>query len=89
MRPGCAEALFRLTEEVARVWQAKIVRQIVQLNREGRYAEALKRLDLDLPLFTKYAERAADGVELIAELQRLRDVVNREWSEGSFGALQN
>ena len=72
-----------LTEEIAKVWQAKIVRQIVQLNREGRYAESLKRLDMDLPLFTKYAEHAADGVELIAELQRLREVVNREWSEGS------
>jgi Ca-activated chloride channel family protein len=72
-----------LTEEVAQVWQAYIVRRIVRLNREGRYAEAIRRLDRDLPLFAKYARNAASGQVLVAELKRLRDAASREWSEGS------
>lgn len=72
-----------LTEVVAQVWQAYIVRRIVRLNREGRYAEAIKRLDHDLPLFSKYAKNAASGPTLIDQLKRLRDVASREWSEGS------
>jgi Ca-activated chloride channel family protein len=72
-----------LTEAVAQVWQAYIVRRIVRLNREGRYAEAIRRLDHDLPLFSKYASNAASGPILIAELKRLREVASREWNEGS------
>jgi Ca-activated chloride channel homolog len=72
-----------LTETVAQVWQAYIVRRIVRLNREGRYAEAIKRLDHDLPLFSKYAKNAASGAILTAELTRLREAASREWSEGS------
>jgi Ca-activated chloride channel family protein len=72
-----------LTEAVAQVWQAYIVRRIVRLNREGRYAEAIKRLDRDLPLFSKYARNAASGPVLIAELKRLREVANRDWTEGN------
>ena len=72
-----------LTETVAQVWQAYIVRRIVRLNREGRYAEAIKRLDHDLPLFSKYAKNAASGPILTAELTRLREAASREWSEGS------
>ena len=72
-----------LTEAVAQVWQAHIVRRIVRLNREGRYAEAIKRLDHDMPLFSKYAKNAESGPILIDELKRLRDVASREWSEGS------
>jgi Ca-activated chloride channel family protein len=71
------------TETVAQVWQAYIVRRIVRLNREGRYAEAIKRLDHDLPLFAKYAAKAVSGPVLTAELERLRGVANREWSEAS------
>lgn len=72
-----------LTDEVAQMWQAKIVRRIVRLNREGRYSEALKRLDQDIPRFTRYAERATNGRVLTAELQRLRESADREWNEGS------
>jgi len=72
-----------LTEEVAQVWQAYIVRRIVRLNREGRYSDAVRRLDRDLPLFTKYAEHAASGKTLIAELKRLRAAASREWNEGN------
>jgi Ca-activated chloride channel family protein len=72
-----------LTDEVAQVWQAKIVRRIVRLNREGRYSEALKRLDQDIPRFTRYAERATNGRVLTAELQRLRESADKEWNEGS------
>jgi Ca-activated chloride channel family protein len=71
-----------LAEVVAPVWQAYIVRRVVRLNREGRYAEAIKRLDRDLPLFEKYARNAASGSALVAELKRLREVASREWSEG-------
>ena len=72
-----------LAETVAQVWQAYIVRRIVRLNREGRYAEAIKRLDHDLPLFSRYASNALNGAVLIAELTRLREAASREWSEGS------
>jgi Ca-activated chloride channel family protein len=71
-----------LVETVAPVWQAYIVRRIVRLNREGRFAEAIKRLDRDLPLFTKYAKHAVSGEILIAELKRLREFASREWNEG-------
>lgn len=71
-----------LTDAVARMWQAKIVRRIVRLNREGRYTEALKRLEQDIPRFARYAERAANGPALIAELRRLREAADREWNEG-------
>ena len=72
-----------LTEEVAQVWQAYIVRRVVRLNREGRYAEAIRRLDRDLPTFAKYARNAASGQALVAELKKMRAVASREWSEGS------
>ena len=72
-----------LTEEVAQVWQAYIVRRIVRLNRERRYDEAIRRLDRDIPLFAKYAQNAASGAVLVAELKRLREAASREWSEGS------
>ena len=72
-----------LAEEVAQTWQAYLVRRIVRLNREGRYSEAIKRLDRNLPLFAKYAPYAKGGGALLAELQRLRDVADRDWNEGS------
>lgn len=72
-----------LTDEVAQMWQAKIVRRIVRLNREGRYSEALRRLDQDIPRFTRYAGRATNGRVLTAELKRLRESADREWNEGS------
>jgi len=72
-----------LTDEVAQMWQAKIVRRVVRLNREGRFIDSIKRLDQDLPRFSRYAERAANGSSLVAELQRLREVANHAWSEGS------
>jgi Ca-activated chloride channel family protein len=72
-----------LTETVAQVWQAYIVRRIVRLNRERRYAEAIRRLDHDLPLFSKYTKNAASGAVLIAELTRLREAASHEWNEGS------
>ena len=71
-----------LTHEVAQMWQARIVRRIVRLNREGRYSEAMKRLNQDIPRFTRYAERAHCRA-LTAELQRLRESADREWNEGS------
>jgi len=58
------------------------VRRIVRLNREGRYSEAMKRLNQDIPRFTRYAERAHSRA-LTAELQRLRESADREWNEGS------
>ncbi len=72
-----------LTEEVAQVWQGYIVRRICRLNREGRYSEAIRRLDRDLSIFAKYAENAASGEALIAELRKLRDAASREWNEGN------
>ena len=72
-----------LTHEVAQMWQAQIVRRIVRLNREGRYSEALKRLDQDIPRFIRYAKRATNGAALTAELQRLKESADREWNEGS------
>lgn len=72
-----------LTEEVAQVWQAYIVRRVVRLNRERRFSEAIRRQDRDLPLFSKYAKNAASGERLIAELKRLRASAHREWNEGN------
>ena len=72
-----------LAEEVAQVWQAYIVRRIVRLNREGRFAEAVRRVDRDLPLFEKYAKNAVSGKKLVAELRKLREAASRQWSEGN------
>ena len=70
------------------MWQAAIVRRILQLNREGRFLEAQKRLDRDLPLFTRYAKAAVNGPTLIRELQEMRAVADREWSEGNRKEMQ-
>jgi Ca-activated chloride channel family protein len=71
-----------LTDEVAQMWQAKIVRRIVRLNREGRHGEALKRLSLDIPRLARYAERAANGSSLVAELHRLQEAADKDLHEG-------
>ena len=65
------------------MWQGYIVRRIVKLNRERRYAEAVQRLDRDLPLFSRYAQHAASGSTLVAELMKLRAAASREWDEGN------
>ena len=72
-----------LAEEVAKVWQAYIVRGVVRLNLEGRYAEAVRRVDRDLPLFEKYAKYTTGGKKLVAELRKLREAASRQWSEGN------
>jgi Ca-activated chloride channel family protein len=71
-----------LTDEVAQMWQAQIVRRIVRLNRDGRYGAALKRLSSDIPRFARYAERAVRGSSLVAELHRLEQTANRDLREG-------
>jgi hypothetical protein len=65
------------------VWQAYIVRRVVRLNRDGRFAEAVRRVDRDLPLFEKYVRTTASGKKLVAELKKLREAASRQWSEGS------
>lgn len=77
-----------LVEQVALIWQAAIIRRIVQLNRERRFAEAQKRLDQDLELFRKYASDAVSGPRLIEELEHMRRVVDREWGEGNLKEMQ-
>ena len=73
----------KLAEEVVQVWQAYIVRRVVRLNREGRYSDAIRRLDRDIPLFAKYAANAESGARLVAELKRMRATAHKEWNEGS------
>jgi Ca-activated chloride channel family protein len=70
-----------LSEMVAGVWQAYLVRHVVRLNRAGRFDAAVARLKRDLPHFKKYCAGLPGGPAMVAELRKMQKVADRDWNE--------
>lgn len=69
--------------QVARVWQAAVVKRAVALNRTGQLRELQRYLDNEIKYFCRYVFGLQSTEHLAAELVRLRDVSDREWNERS------
>ncbi len=67
--------------EVAGAWQTAIVRQAVQLNREGQYRLAQSYIQGQLRHFSRYCEGLPEAARLVAELEMLHGSIAREWDE--------
>lgn len=66
---------------VAQVWQSAMARRIIQLNREGRYEEALSYFRRKWPLFEKYCSGLPGAEGLVREAVRLRQAADKPWEE--------
>jgi Ca-activated chloride channel family protein len=72
-----------LSIEVARAWQAAVVRRAVQINREGRYGGARAFVQEQRAHLQRYVRGLQGGDALVAELDLLAGSIVREWDEGS------
>ena len=69
--------------EAARVWQAEIVRQALDLNRSGDYRAARRFAKQQLGYFRHYTRRLDEGRELFGKLQMALDRMARPMREHS------
>ena len=66
--------------EVARLWQAHIVRRVTELNTDHLFNEATDYIDREIRYFRRFCNGLEGTGELIAELELTRDAASRPWS---------
>ena len=68
-----------LAGRAARLWQAQISAQALELNERRRYEEAVECINGFLPRFRPYVAELPEAGELLGELDMLRARVHQEW----------
>lgn len=79
---------IELSQRVAEIWQSNIVRKAVRLNREKKLTELCKYLDHELKYFARYCDDIPFTDELVAALEQMRIVADREWDERSRKSME-
>jgi Ca-activated chloride channel homolog len=74
--------------QVARIWQAAVVKRAVAMNRIGKLRELQRYLDHEIKYFSRYITGLPNAEHLAAELVKMRDVSDREWNERSRKDMQ-
>ena len=67
--------------EAARIWQAEIVRQALELNRAGDYRGARRFAKAQKRYFTHYARRLDEGEEMLYKLEQALERMQRPMEE--------
>lgn len=72
-----------LSQYVAEVWQSQIIKEVVQLNRQGRYDKAADYILRKMKFFQRYCQDLPEGTRLIGELERTAQRITRPMQERS------
>lgn len=79
---------IELSQRVAEIWQSNIVRKAVRLNREKKLTDLCKYIDYELKYFARYCDDIPLTDELVAALEQMRIVADREWDERSRKSME-
>lgn len=77
-----------ISRETARLWQAQLVRQVVQRNRQGEYQQAQALLREQLEHFRRYCRGLEGTAGMIDELEQMLRVADRAWDERGRKEMQ-
>jgi len=77
-----------LSLRVAEIWQSKIVRKAVKLNREHKLQDLCKYLDYEMRYFVRYCDELPGSEPLIMALEHMREVADRDWDERNRKSME-